>query len=92
MYILKNLKFYFPFLLLTILYIFSAWVADDAYITFRTIENFHHGYGLRWNIQDRVATYTLAWAKSAYQSYPQHIDPTAYQYKNLWIRQTTSAN
>ena len=44
--------------LFSILYLFSAWVADDAYITFRTIENFHHGYGLRWNTIERVQSYT----------------------------------
>jgi arabinofuranosyltransferase len=36
----------------------TAWVSDDAYITFRTIDNFFHGYGLRWNIAERVQTYT----------------------------------
>jgi arabinofuranosyltransferase len=36
----------------------TAWVSDDAYITFRTIDNFHHGFGLRWNIDERVQTYT----------------------------------
>ena len=36
----------------------SAWVSDDAYITFRTIDNFVHGYGLRWNIDERVQSYT----------------------------------
>ncbi len=35
-----------------------AWVAEDAFITFRTIDNFIHGYGLRWNIGERVQTYT----------------------------------
>ena len=47
-----------PFLLFSILYFFSAWVADDAYITFRTVENFHNGYGLRWNTIERVQSYT----------------------------------
>lgn len=36
----------------------SAWAADDAYITFRVIDNFIHGYGLRWNIDERVQVYT----------------------------------
>lgn len=36
----------------------TAWLADDAYITLRTVENFLHGYGLRWNIADRVQVYT----------------------------------
>jgi arabinofuranosyltransferase len=36
----------------------KAWVCDDAYITFRTIDNFTSGYGLRWNVLERVQTYT----------------------------------
>lgn len=53
-------KITFPLICLvfSVLYLFSAWVADDAYITFRTIENFHNGYGLRWNIDERVQSYT----------------------------------
>ena len=35
-----------------------AWVCDDAFITFRTIDNFLHGFGLRWNVAERVQTYT----------------------------------
>ncbi|WP_180013438.1 hypothetical protein [Acinetobacter sp. YH16031] len=54
----KKLTFPFIILVFSILYLFSAWVADDAYITFRTIENFHNGYGLRWNIDERVQSYT----------------------------------
>ena len=36
----------------------NAWICDDAYITFRTIDNFLNGYGLRWNPEERVQTYT----------------------------------
>src|SRR5262245_2373704 len=36
----------------------TAWIGDDAYFTFRTIDNFVHGYGLRWNVAERVQTYT----------------------------------
>ena len=36
----------------------TAWLCDDAYITFRTIDNLVHGYGLRWNVADRVQSYT----------------------------------
>lgn len=36
----------------------SAWVSDDAFITFRTVDNFLNGYGLRWDIHYRVQTYT----------------------------------
>ena len=31
---------------------------DDAYITFRTADNFVHGYGLTWNVDERVQVYT----------------------------------
>ncbi|MGQ9834215.1 MAG: glycosyltransferase family 39 protein, partial [Candidatus Villigracilaceae bacterium] len=36
----------------------SAWVSDDAFITFRSIENVVHGYGLVFNIGERVQTFT----------------------------------
>src|SRR5690349_7590140 len=36
----------------------NAWLSDDSYITFRTVDNFVHGYGLTWNIDERVQTYT----------------------------------
>jgi len=36
----------------------NAWVGDDAYVTLRTVDNFVHGYGLRFNIAERVQTYT----------------------------------
>ncbi len=36
----------------------NAWLCDDAYITFRTIDNWLNGYGLRWNVAERVQTYT----------------------------------
>ena len=45
-------------LLLAYAVIASAWVCDDAYISFRTVDNFLHGYGLRWNIGERVQTFT----------------------------------
>src|SRR5215470_6759062 len=36
----------------------TAWIADDAYISFRTIENFVAGDGLRWNLVERVQSFT----------------------------------
>jgi arabinofuranosyltransferase len=36
----------------------TAWVSDDAFITFRTVNNALHGDGLRWNPDERVQTYT----------------------------------
>ncbi|MDV2469323.1 hypothetical protein QR674_10030 [Acinetobacter chinensis] len=58
MIFLKKYFFLCAVFTFSIFYLFSAWVADDAYITFRTIENFHNGYGLRWNIDERVQSYT----------------------------------
>ena len=37
----------------------TTWICDDAYINFRTIDNFLHGYGLRWNIAERVQSIVL---------------------------------
>ncbi|HXF84915.1 MAG TPA: hypothetical protein VNK49_05945 [Anaerolineales bacterium] len=49
-----------PILLILFLVIITrnAWVSDDAYITFRTIENFLAGYGLGYNPYTRVQAYT----------------------------------
>jgi len=46
------------FLLLAIVLCTNAWVVDDAYITFRTVENFVNGRGLTWNPEERVQVYT----------------------------------
>ena len=49
-------------LLLSVLFLLivfiNAWLADDAFITFRTIDNFVNGYGLTWNITERVQCFT----------------------------------
>ena len=36
----------------------TAWLCDDAFISFRVVENFVSGHGLRWNIADRVQVFT----------------------------------
>lgn len=38
--------------------IWNGWMCDDAFITFRTIDNWFAGYGLRWNPLERVQSYT----------------------------------
>src|ERR1051325_7716822 len=48
----------FALAVLATLIIRTAWVSDDAYLTFRTVDNFVHGVGLRWNAADRVQAYT----------------------------------
>jgi arabinofuranosyltransferase len=35
-----------------------AWIADDAFITWRVIENLLAGHGLRWNADERVQVFT----------------------------------
>jgi arabinofuranosyltransferase len=44
--------------LFSYLVIASAWSQEDAYITLRTVDNFLHGFGLRWNPAERVQSYT----------------------------------
>jgi len=36
----------------------SFWLGDDSFITFRTLDNFVNGYGLRWNVDERVQSFT----------------------------------
>lgn len=36
----------------------TAWLCDDAYITYRVADNFLNGHGLRWNVAERVQAYT----------------------------------
>jgi arabinofuranosyltransferase len=36
----------------------NAWLCEDAYITYRVVDNCVHGYGLRWNPLERVQVYT----------------------------------
>ncbi len=51
-----------PLLLVLALYVVvvlrCAWISDDAYITFRTVDNFTAGYGLTWNPGERVQAFT----------------------------------
>jgi arabinofuranosyltransferase len=35
-----------------------AYLDEDAFISFRVVDNFVHGYGLRWNVDERVQVYT----------------------------------
>jgi arabinofuranosyltransferase len=35
-----------------------AWIGDDAFITLRTVDNFVRGHGLRWNVAERVQSYS----------------------------------
>jgi arabinofuranosyltransferase len=43
--------------LLTLL-IRTGWATEDSYISFRVVDNFLNGYGLTWNVGERVQVYT----------------------------------
>ena len=45
-------------LLYGVIVVRTAWLNDDAYITFRVVDNFLHGYGLTWNPGERVQVST----------------------------------
>jgi arabinofuranosyltransferase len=46
------------FLLAIVIFIKNAWVTEDAYIIFRSLEQFFAGNGPRWNPHDRVQVFT----------------------------------
>jgi arabinofuranosyltransferase len=49
---------FFPFFLALYAILSRVWVAEDAYITFRTVENLYAGYGLTFNPGERVEAST----------------------------------
>jgi arabinofuranosyltransferase len=42
----------------TYLFLANSWIGDDAYIMFRVVDNLVNGYGLRWNVAERVQAFT----------------------------------
>ena len=42
----------------TYFFVTNSYISDDAFITFRTVDNFVNGYGLTWNTVERVQGYT----------------------------------
>jgi arabinofuranosyltransferase len=48
----------FAILVFILFFLRTAWVGDDVYITLRTVDNIVHGYGLVWNVSERVQSYT----------------------------------
>lgn len=54
----------------------NAWVTEDAYVTFRTLDNLVHGHGLRWNTAERVQAFTNPlWLLSLIPFYYTFGDP-----------------
>jgi len=60
--VLTDRAFSIPLFIVIMLFaiglVYSAWLHDDAYITFRTVDNFVSGNGLTWNVSERVETFT----------------------------------
>jgi arabinofuranosyltransferase len=54
----RNHITWFFLVFMFILLLRTAWVSEDTYITLRTVDNFINGYGLTWNISERVQAYT----------------------------------
>jgi arabinofuranosyltransferase len=54
----RNLVIIFGIITLFYVLIVNAWMSDDAYITLRTVDNFVNGFGITWNISERVQVYT----------------------------------
>jgi arabinofuranosyltransferase len=55
---INNIIFYGIIFLYAVVLLRTAWLCDDAYITFRTVDNFINGHGLTWNIAERVQSFT----------------------------------
>lgn len=55
-------KIFFTYLgllfVFSLAFLLTAWVAEDAFITFRVVDNVLNGYGPVWNIGERVQVYT----------------------------------
>lgn len=47
-----------PLALLAVAVVARAWLADDAFLTLRSVQNALHGWGLRYNAAERVQVYT----------------------------------
>src|SRR4051812_2074855 len=44
--------------LFALVVLWNAWLAEDAYICLRTVDNCVHGLGLTWNPVERVQSFT----------------------------------
>ncbi len=55
---IPNIDLYSAFFLFLYISYQNAWLSDDSFISFRTLDHFVNGYGLRWNIVERVQAFT----------------------------------
>ena len=49
----KHALFALGLLCFLLVFFKNAWVADDAYIAFRSVEQLFAGHGPRWNMDER---------------------------------------
>lgn len=54
----KNKFFLLISFFFSVAFLNTAWVAEDAFITFRAVDNLLAGHGAVWNIGERVQVYT----------------------------------
>ena len=54
----RNLIFLVIMIFFTFLFYFNSWIGDDAFISMRIVDNWIHGYGLVWNIGERVQAFS----------------------------------
>ena len=55
---MRNLLIFFLLVFCTVLLVYSAWLCDDAFVSFRYVENLTSGKGLTWNLGHRVQGFT----------------------------------
>jgi arabinofuranosyltransferase len=56
--IMPRTWFYISMTAATVMLLITAWMSDDAFITLRVIDNFVNGFGLRYNVIERVQVFT----------------------------------
>ena len=54
----KRAPIYALLTLIAFVLVNTAWLSEDIYITLRVVDNFVNGYGLTWNVAERVQAYT----------------------------------
>ena len=53
----KHAKF-IALLLISVVFVRYLWLGDDLFLTMRTVDNCVNGYGLVWNVGERVQVFT----------------------------------
>lgn len=82
----------------TALFVLNAYICDDAFMIFRSVDNLLTGHGLTWNPDERVQVYTgplytlmLAVAYAPVIGFRKAYDPTVIYLVAMAINYTVSA-